>query len=168
MANTTDVMNNPSIVEVGSWTFIIMDAPNDANLHLYLKICQEKKVTDIVRCCEKTYNTDPCTQAGIDVHDFEFDDGGQAPDEILAKWIDLLNTRNKASPSVSIAVHCIAGLGRAPLLAAIALVEKCGLDSQAAVTLIRSKRRGAINSKQLKYLSTYSRSADAGCTCAIM
>ena len=68
MANTTDVMNNPSIVEVGSWTFIIMDAPNDANLHLYLKICQEKKVTDIVRCCEKTYNTDPCTQAGIDVH----------------------------------------------------------------------------------------------------
>ena len=75
--------------------------------------------------------------------DFEFDDGGQAPDEILAKWIDLLNTRNKASPSVSIAVHCIAGLGRAPLLAAIALVEKCGLDSQAAVTLIRSKRYGA-------------------------
>jgi len=40
------------------------------------------------------------------------------------------------------------------VLVAIALIE-LGLKYEEAITVIREKRRGAINAKQLKYLKTY-------------
>ena len=43
-----------------------------------------------------------------------------------------------------IAVHCVAGLGRAPLLVAIALVHR-GCESINAIELIRKHRQGALN-----------------------
>ena len=52
------------------------------------------------------------------------------------------------------AVHCVAGLGRAPVLVAIALIE-AGMKFEEAVERIREVRRGAINAKQLQYLSQY-------------
>lgn len=42
----------------------------------------------------------------------------------------------------------------APVLVAIALIQN-GMDSVSAVTLIREKRRGAINAVQLAYLEDY-------------
>ncbi len=52
---------------------------------------------------------------------------------------------------------------RAPVLVAIALIEG-GMDPLDAVHLIRSCRRGAINSKQLSFLESYRRrSKKDGC-----
>ena len=54
----------------------------------------------------------------------------------------------------------------------IALVEFAGMDPVEAVTIIRRRRRGAINEKQLNYLGRYRRSyrkgggAGGGC-CAV-
>lgn len=71
----------------------------------------------------------------------------------------------------TIAVHCIAGLGRAPVLIAIALIEN-GMDPFDAVMFIRRKRRGAINQMQLKFLETYyhkhRRGRGAASKCAII
>ena len=49
---------------------------------------------------------------------------------------------------------CCADDLRAPLLVAVALVEK-GMKYDEAINRIREKRRGAINAKQLKWLKTY-------------
>ena len=43
-----------------------------------------------------------------------------------------------------IGVHCVAGLGRAPVLVAIALVNK-GMAPVEAIELIRKNRKGALN-----------------------
>jgi protein tyrosine phosphatase type 4A len=51
-------------------------------------------------------------------------------------------------------VHCVAGLGRAPALVAIALIE-LGMQPLDAVEYIRSKRRGAFNKPQINYLDAY-------------
>jgi protein tyrosine phosphatase type 4A len=67
-----------------------------------------------------------------------------------------------AATAPSVAVHCVAGLGRAPVLVAIALVE-AGLQPLEAVTAIREKRKGAINRKQLTYLETDYKKRKAGC-----
>ncbi|KAM7354143.1 protein-tyrosine phosphatase 4A family member PRL-1 isoform 1-T5 [Cochliomyia hominivorax] len=62
--------------------------------------------------------------------------------------------RYQQNPEACVAVHCVAGLGRAPVLVALALIE-LGLKYEAAVEMIRDKRRGAINAKQLSYLERY-------------
>ena len=50
-----------------------------------------------------------------------------------------------------IGVHCVAGLGRAPLLVAIALVNK-GCPPVMAIDLIRKNRKGALNVIQANYI----------------
>lgn len=62
----------------------------------------------------------------------EYDDGGAPPAEIINAWLDVVQTTFHDAPDSSgpnakegpaIAVHCVAGLGRAPVLVAIALIE---------------------------------------------
>lgn len=54
----------------------------------------------------------------------------------------------------AIAVHCVSGLGRAPVLVGIALME-AGMPWQDALFLIRTNRRGAFNEKQVEFLKSY-------------
>jgi protein tyrosine phosphatase type 4A len=63
-------------------------------------------------------------------------------------------TKKAGEAQRKIAVHCAAGLGRAPFLVAIALIH-AGMDNFEAVDLIRGVRRGAINTRQLDYILAY-------------
>jgi protein tyrosine phosphatase type 4A len=64
-----------------------------------------------------------------------------------------------------VSVHCVAGLGRAPVLVAIALIEFCGMEPVDAVVYIRERRRGAINLKQFQYLEAYKPTRARPTTC---
>ncbi|XP_013773167.1 protein tyrosine phosphatase type IVA 2-like isoform X2 [Limulus polyphemus] len=88
------------------------------------------------------------------LEDWQFEDGTPPPADIVDGWFNLLRTRFRENPESCVAVHCVAGLGRAPVLVALALIE-LGMKYEDAVELIRQKRRGAINSKQLTYLKKY-------------
>lgn len=103
-----------------------------------------------------------------------FDDGASPPADIITRWRTLIhstfdNHDIKADPNKPcIAIHCVAGLGRAPVMVAIALIEY-GMDAVQAVTLIRSKRRGAINAVQLNYLVNYKPAKpSSGGSCLLM
>ncbi|KAF5898713.1 E3 ubiquitin-protein ligase TRIM39-like, partial [Clarias magur] len=111
-------------------------------------------VQTLVRVCEATYDKAPVEKEGIEVLDWPFDDGCSPSDQIVDDWLNLLKCKFKDEPGCCIAVHCVAGLGRAPVLVAIALIE-CGMMYEDAVQFIRQKRRGAFNSKQLMYLEKY-------------
>ncbi len=63
----------------------------------------------------------------------------------------------------SIAVHCVAGLGRAPVLVAIALVERANMGALDAITFIRARRRGAINLTQMKFIEEYYKKKKGKC-----
>jgi len=65
-----------------------------------------------------------------------------------------------------IALHCIAGLGRAPLLVAVALID-AGLAADEVIRLIRFRRKGAFNSTQIGFLQTYTPPPQGGC-CSIV
>lgn len=163
--------------------FLIMDAPRPNNLHLYIKECKKYNVTDVVRVCEPTYSKADLINAGIQLHEMPYPDGHSPPDEVLTRWLDLVNERfynshghahglsGNSVAKPTIAAHCVAGLGRAPVLVAIALIEFAGMDPVEAVVLIRRHRRGAINEKQLTFLETYQRKykrgASGGC-CIVM
>lgn len=148
-------MSQPTFIEYEKARFLIHDSPSDKTLHSYMKEFEKHNVTDIARLTEPNYSIEPLEKAGIRVHDMPFSDGEPPPPEIVARWLALCEEKFKIPDSkCTIGVHCVAGLGRAPVLVAIALVEQ-GMSPLDSVAFIRSRRRGAINSKQLKYIEDY-------------
>jgi len=144
----------PSMIEFKNMKFLITDKPTDATLTQYIEELRRRHVSDVVRVCESTYSSARLQAAGIACHDWAFEDGTPPPQTVIKNWLSLLSRRFAEDPNGCVAVHCVAGLGRAPVLVAIALME-AGLKYEEAVERIREVRRGAINAKQLQYLSEY-------------
>ncbi|KAK3817762.1 MAG: protein-tyrosine phosphatase-like protein [Benniella sp.] len=152
--------------------FLILDCPTDSTLPFYLAELKRNDVTDVVRCCEPTYSAATLQAENIQVHDWPFRDGAVPPANIIKGWLQLVDSRlvkrqqRSGSPSASdegenvmvptIAVHCVAGLGRAPILVAIAMIE-LGMANLDTVEFIRSHRRGCFNSHQIQYIDGYKR-----------
>jgi protein tyrosine phosphatase type 4A len=168
----TTIGTRPTLVEVKTMRFLIMDAPRQGNLHLYIREMRNHSVTDVVRVCEQTYQGAELQTAGIELHEMEYPDGHSPPKEIIEQWLKVVEKTfflgSQDSTKSCIAVHCVAGLGRAPVMVALALIEFASMDPVEAVSLIRRHRRGAINEKQLLYLEGYkkyyrSSAATGGC-----
>ena len=159
--------SKPTLITHSNLRFLIMDSPRPQNLHLYIKEMSRHSVSDCVRVCQPLYSEADLATAGITLHDLAYPDGTPPSDAVISQWLNLVKARRE-SPPASIAVHCVAGLGRAPVLVAIALIEFAGLDPVAAVDFIRKNRRGAINNKQLAFLEGYSpRMARGACGCVV-
>lgn len=145
-----------------------MDAPTDSNLDQYLRELKAQNVSMLVRTCEPTYSVEKLKKAGIAVRELPFADGAPPPDEVVDQWLGIIREvfESKAAASAgsgpTIAIHCVAGLGRAPAMVAIGLIEK-GMDPMDAIQMIRDKRRGAINRKQVRFLTeSYQRRSSGG------
>lgn len=165
------------VIEHGpKFKIIIMEAPTEQSSAAYIKELKDFGVTDLVRACEPTYSPEKFVTEGIAVHDMQFADGQEPPEDTLAEWNKIINKRyNSKDPNYDpgmVAVHCVAGLGRAPVMAAVALIEMTGIDPFDAVTKIREKQKGAINARQLKFLQDYKKSCKKGGSgqgcCAVM
>ncbi|KAI7821734.1 protein-tyrosine phosphatase-like protein, partial [Gamsiella multidivaricata] len=129
--------------------FLILDCPTDSTLPFYLAELKRHNVTDVVRCCEPTYSATTLQAERISVHDWPFRDGAVPPATIIKNWLQLVDSRITQVPTI--AVHCVAGLGRAPILVAIAMVE-LGMANLDTIEFIRRRRRGCFNSNQIQYI----------------
>lgn len=174
-SGAVNIGSRPTLIHVSPMRFLIMDAPRQSNLHLYLKEMKKHLVSDVVRVCEATYDTNELASAGVRCHDLEYADGHAPAEELILQWLRLVERTfysEQQQQNTTIAVHCVAGLGRAPVMVAIALIEFAHMDPVEAVALIRQHRRGAINEKQLLYLESYKRqykkSVDGGCACVVL
>ena len=154
--------------------FVILDAPSPSTLPVYVRELQKLRVKDLVRVCGQTYKHDIVEKVGIRVHGFPFDDGAPPPQNVIDSWLNLLEDARQevraAGDYPTIAVHCVAGLGRAPILVALALVEYGKMPPLDAIGEVRSKRKGAVNQVQLNWLTRYKprkTSREKDC-CAIM
>jgi protein tyrosine phosphatase type 4A len=144
----------PAEIEYKNMRFLITYCPNDATMDKFLEELKKHRVKDVVRVCDPTYSTTRLASDGIRVVDLPFDDGSPPPNDVVLEWFNVVRTRFSEDPTSCVACHCVAGLGRAPVLVAVALIE-LGMRYEDAVELIRQKRRGAINAKQLAYLEKY-------------
>lgn len=161
--------NAPSTLERGELKFLMIDCPNNTNLDIYLKEFKTHNVTHLVRACESTYDKKRVEAAGVAVFDMPFDDGGNPPAGVIDSWLAVCSQAfgGKGKSGGRVAIHCVAGLGRTAALVAIALIED-GMEPLDAVTLIRARRRGAINAKQLQYLQAYKPRSRRGKGCCLM
>lgn len=149
-----DIRPAPARIEFKGMQFLITDRPSDVTIHHYITELKKHNVSTVVRVCEPSYKTEELETQGITVKDLAFEDGTFPPQKIVDDWFEILKQNYSQNPEACVAVHCVAGLGRAPVLVALALIE-LGLKYEAAVEMIRDKRRGAINAKQLSYLEKY-------------
>lgn len=149
-------MNRPAPVEVSykNMRFLITHNPTNATLSTFIEDLKKYGATTVVRVCEVTYDKALLEKDGITVVDWPFDDGAPPPGKVVEDWLSLLKAKFCDDPGSCVAVHCVAGLGRAPVLVALALIES-GMKYEDAIQFIRQRRRGAINSKQLTYLEKY-------------
>lgn len=166
MSSASFITNKPSFITYGRMRFLIIDAPTEVNIESYIKEFKHYHVTDVVRACEPSYSTDRVEKSGVRVHDLAFTDGDPPPGDIIERFLNLCDQRFKSESENAIAVHCVAGLGRAPVLVAIALIDG-GLEPLDAVAKVREKRRGAINAKQLHFLEDEYKRRSKPC-CSIM
>jgi protein tyrosine phosphatase type 4A len=139
--------------------FLILDAPAPSTLATYIKELQRNQVKHLVRVCTQTYRSDIVQMADIKTHAWPFEDGAPPPSEIVSQWLQLVDSEVEEKGAdgkvARIAVHCVAGLGRAPMLVAVALVEYGDFQPLDAVGFIRERRKGAINQVQLNWLMKY-------------
>ncbi|XP_077296482.1 protein-tyrosine phosphatase 4A family member PRL-1 [Arctopsyche grandis] len=150
----TDIRPAPALIEFKGMKFLITDRPSDHTINSYIKELKKHKVCTVVRVCEPSYEVSPLLTEGIQVKDLAYEDGTFPPTQVVEEWFETLRQKAQDQPDSSVAVHCVAGLGRAPVMVAIALME-LGLKYEEAVEMIRDKRRGAINAKQLQFLEKY-------------
>lgn len=143
-----------TLIEFKAARFLITDQPNPSNIQNFILACQLHGVNTLVRVCESTYDETPLEAAGIRVVDLEFEDGASPPDRIVEHWFQLLGEIWHAHPGCCVAVHCKAGLGRAPALVAAALIE-LGMQYDEAIEMIRSRRDGSLNARQIQYLQNF-------------
>jgi len=156
------MLNKETLIECAGLRFVIMDAPTRINATEYVHRLLSYGVTDLVRTCEAIYSSNVFQQAGINCHGMHFEDGSAPPSGILRRWLRLVKqsfplvkcNRESEGNTRCIAVHCLAGLGRAPLLVAIALIET-GWDYLEAADFLRAKRPGVLNAQQLTFLKSY-------------
>jgi len=135
--------------------FLITDQPQDGKMEDYVRLLQEHKVSHLVCATDKLYQTEELEKR-VAVSELSFPDGSAPTQEIVDRWLCLVKEEFKQQPETCIGVHCVTGLGRAPVLVATALIE-LGMKYEDAVELIRKKRRGAINTKQIEFLAKYKR-----------
>lgn len=140
-------------------TFVVSRSPGADNIDRYIELWKSQSVSHVVRACEEVlYSPDRVIDAGIQVHNMSFPDGTIPPKDVQARWIDLVDhvfprRGHGAQPHTAIAVHCVAGLGRAPLYVCLALILR-GMDNLDAIRFVRGARHGSINSTQLEYLKS--------------
>mmetsp|Transcript_4120 Transcript_4120/g.7923 ORF Transcript_4120/g.7923 Transcript_4120/m.7923 type:complete len:255 (+) Transcript_4120:622-1386(+) len=158
-----------TVIAQAGMRFLITDCPSDEEIPAYLMVLKKHHVKHVVRVCEPLYDYGTLVDAGLEFHDWPSPDGVAPPPHILSAWVKLVSSTfhehkvadessNDATfdPPETIAIHCRHGLGRAPVLVAVAMIE-AGMEPEEAVGLIRANRRGAINTNQLQFLNSYVR-----------
>ena len=146
----------PAEIEFKNMRFLITEQPQDSSIGKYIEILRDHRVTHLVCATDPTYKTEDIEHEGVRFTSIPFPDGSPPSAEIVQRWLELLHSEFKVNPDMCVGVHCVTGLGRAPVLVAVALIE-LGMKYEDAIELIRKKRRGAINTRQLEFLGKYKR-----------
>jgi protein tyrosine phosphatase type IVA len=133
-------------------TFIVFATPTVANLRTYIQKIKghDTPPTVWVRACAPIYDDSELLDAGLTIYDLQFTDGSTPPDSILDQWSKIL----KRHDNECIAIHCVAGLGRAPLLAGLGMIND-GIPVIDVITKIRHAIPAALNIPQLRFLESY-------------
>jgi protein tyrosine phosphatase type 4A len=145
--------NYNNLIECKNRSFLALQVPTNELVDDFIKIMVMHNVKYIVHIIDITYDKSPYEDIGIKFYEFKFADGKVPSKELLDKWINFLKNLDLQDDNSCIVVHCQAGLGRSPLLIAIAIIYYENNGSIDVMINIRKKIKGALNSTQIEYLN---------------
>lgn len=145
--------------------YCVTQSPDPNNLQNYKDFFLSNGIKTLVKLCEcNRYDIEYLEHNGIKVIDIPLQDGTTPSKDIIKKWIDIIKQEIK-NKNNSIAVHCMSGLGRAPLFVCVGLVMIDKIDPIDAITIVRKTIRSALNTNQINFLRSlhYSNDTKKGC-----
>jgi protein tyrosine phosphatase type 4A len=147
-------INSHFIISSESFKYVVTPSPNPNSVEYYKDLFSTNGVTTVVRLCEeKKYDDSILKEHGISVIDVPIPDGSVPNDEAIKNWKNIIMAEMKKNNN-AIAVHCMSGLGRAPLFVCVGLITLDNIEPLDAITKVRKEIPGALNSRQLDYVST--------------
>lgn len=131
-------------LEVDKKKFIITNSPTNKNISGYLKELKYNNTNIIVRFGEKRYDEDLVKD--IDFVDLYIEDGSIPNEETINIFLNIIRKNDV------IAVHCISGLGRAPMMVVIAMILEYGMKEIDSIVKMRQTIPNSLNTKQINFL----------------
>jgi protein tyrosine phosphatase type 4A len=141
--------------------FIISGKPNDLNE--YISIITKNSINLVINLTDDNTNLieNKLKNVNIDYLHFPLVDGHGLSDDKIQNLLNFLNRYN------SIAFHCVAGLGRAPLILGICLILLYNYKPIAVMEKIREKQPKALNTIQINFLMNFKRKKFVDNNCII-
>jgi protein-tyrosine phosphatase len=132
--------------------FMISESPTEINITDYIYLLQKNAINLVICLSEiKKYDPNIFKNVNIDYLHFPIKDGSTPSDEQIKKLSVFLSRYN------SVAFHCDAGLGRAPLFLAISFILLFNYKPANIIEKIRTTEKKALNTNQVCYLFSFKR-----------
>ncbi|KHJ94262.1 dual specificity phosphatase, catalytic domain protein, partial [Oesophagostomum dentatum] len=116
----------------------------------YFDYFRATNITTIVRLNMRMYDAKKFTDAGFEHVDLFFIDGSTPSEEIVEKFIRVVDKAKGA-----VAVHCKAGLGRTGTLIACWMMKEFGLNAAECMAWLRICRPGSVIGPQQDFLVSH-------------
>ncbi|EKX43467.1 hypothetical protein GUITHDRAFT_52246, partial [Guillardia theta CCMP2712] len=113
----------------------------------YFDVFRSKNIKTVVRLNNKEYDRNVFVQSGFQHHDLFFTDCTTPSDTIVDKFL-----RIAEGAEGSLAVHCLAGLGRTGTLIALYMMKHLQFTANEAMAWLRIVRPGSVIGPQQQYL----------------
>ena len=151
------------ITAKSGFRYCVTPSPDPNNLQNYKDLLLHNGVKTLVKLCDETrYDTDYLIHHGINVINIPLQDGTVPSKEVVKQWTNIIKQEKNC-----IAVHCVSGLGRAPLFTCIGLIIIEKMDPVDAILFVRKTIRSALNANQINFLETFKYSDNSKGSCII-
>tara|TARA_X000000368_G_C22968970_1_gene684535 strand:+ start:144 stop:1142 length:999 start_codon:yes stop_codon:yes gene_type:complete len=123
---------------------------NNKELYNMINIFNDKNIKTLIRLNnDNDYDSNILIQNNINIYDLYFEDCNIPSNNIIIKYLNLINEYNEL-----IAIHCKAGLGRTGILICIWLIYKLDFKPEIAIAWLRINRPGSIHGFQGHFVKT--------------
>ena len=141
--------------------FIISGEPS--NIDEYISILSKNSINLVINLTDSTKSSieNKLKNVNIDYLHFPLVDGSVLADDKIKSLLNFLNRYN------SIAFHCVAGLGRAPLVLIISLILLYNYKPLDVIEKIRHKEPKALNTIQINFLMGFKRKKYINDSCVV-
>lgn len=139
-------------INYNNTSIYISNLPKEDDKDYFLSFSKANNIKFVIRACfEESYADTFYSDNNINIYNITFKYGCVPSQEIVCK---LLEIYYMCKDKEYILIQCLNGLGSAPLLCAILIIET-GYDYYNTIDRIRRIIRGAFNKKQLIFLNKY-------------